>query len=936
MPLTLVLGPANSAKAGEVLGAYAAARRQGALLVVPTTLDQEHYARELAEQGTVLGAVLTFRGLIEQIAQRAGFVAARLSSLQRRRVVRRITSDKPPGYTIVAENLIAELERALITPERFARALPGDEASELYVQYARELERIGRLDQDLYAWRAIDALRANPGAWGHTPVFFYGFDDFSGIERDAIETLCRVVGVEVTASLTFEPGRAALTARAEVVQELRALAERVVELPALDEHYAEASRVALHHLERFLFEPGPKPQLSAAGTVRLLEAGGELAEAELIADEVLALLRDGVPASEIVVVCRSLTASAPVIEHVFARYGIALRSERRLRLAHTALGRSVVALVRCALLGLDTAAARDLVDYLRAPGLLQRTELADRLEAQAAREGLRTARQVRDRLDWELQEFDSLREAKDRLVELGRQARRLFAAPHRGAAPTLEAREEHEANALATLLRALKELQELGERPSATELIDLLEGLELPEARRARTGGVLLAEPLGIRARRFQAVFVCALNESEFPRPGATEPFLPDERRRELFGAGLRLSASEDALNRERYLFYACVSRATEQLVLSYRSSDEEGNLSLASPFVADVAELFGPEWRANRRRRLLADVVWPVDAAPTEREHARALAAAMHSGTARQAPERTLGEAALRLARHSQVVSAGALEKFADCPIKWLVESELSPKQLEPESDPLTRGSYMHEVLEEVIGRLEGPVTPESLPDALAILSDVLAEAPPTLYPGRPGGIRAGALRGIEADLSRYLVHEAADGITWQPHGLELRFGFEEEQGSLPPLLLDGVRIRGMIDRVDANAGRAIVRDYKTGGFRNEYPGARWQADRQLQVALYMIAVRELLGLEPVAGLYQPLGGKDLRPRGVYKAGEPVGDGLVSTDAREPDELEHVLDDAADRATTIAGRLRSGKLTPCPQTCSRDGCRYPGICRST
>ena len=32
MPLTLVLGPANSAKAGEVLGAFGAARRRGAII----------------------------------------------------------------------------------------------------------------------------------------------------------------------------------------------------------------------------------------------------------------------------------------------------------------------------------------------------------------------------------------------------------------------------------------------------------------------------------------------------------------------------------------------------------------------------------------------------------------------------------------------------------------------------------------------------------------------------------------------------------------------------------------------------------------------------------------------------------------------------------------------------------------------------------------
>ena len=53
MPLTLVLGPANSAKAGEVLGAFGEGAPRGALLVVPTALDAEHYARELAVRRAV-------------------------------------------------------------------------------------------------------------------------------------------------------------------------------------------------------------------------------------------------------------------------------------------------------------------------------------------------------------------------------------------------------------------------------------------------------------------------------------------------------------------------------------------------------------------------------------------------------------------------------------------------------------------------------------------------------------------------------------------------------------------------------------------------------------------------------------------------------------------------------------------------------------------
>jgi RecB family exonuclease len=149
--------------------------------------------------------------------------------------------------------------------------------------------------------------------------------------------------------------------------------------------------------------------------------------------------------------------------------------------------------------------------------------------------------------------------------------------------------------------------------------------------------------------------------------------------------------------------------------------------------------------------------------------------------------------------------------------------------------------------------------------------------------------------------------------------------------------LRLDGVRVRGAIDRVDVDhsGGRAIVRDYKSGTARPEHQGGRWRPDRTLQVPLYMLAVRELLGLEPVAGLYQPLGGGDLRPRGLFARGAHVGEGLVAGDARDPDELSEALDEAGARAIALAARVRVGELEPCPQTCSRDGCRYPGICRS-
>ncbi len=961
MSLTLILGPANSAKAGEVLGGYSAA--PDALLVVPTATDAEHYARELATEGALLGSVLTFAGLAREIGARVGSQPARLSDIGCRRAMRRVLAEvelrslggsaSTPGFVRAATELIFELERSLITPQRFAQALGTwageDEAlrgyarelGRLYRAYAEELDRVGRVDGYGFAWRALDALRTRPAAWGQTSVFFYGFDDLVRLERDAVETLARVVGCEVTVSLTYEPGRAALGARAPVVEELRSFADRVRELSPLQEHYLPGSRAALHHLERFLYEPDP-PRIDPGDAVRLLEAGGELAQAELVAAAVLAQLRAGVPAHEIVVVCRSLAAAAPALAGALERYGLTTTSHRVLPFTHTAIGRTLRSLARCAFAEQTEAGADELIDLLRWPDWLVRTERADELEAEIRRAGLRTAEQALERAGRVGDELRSLREADDLAAELVSRGRRLLATPREGEAAVLSHGEELDARALAALHRAVDELQSMGERLRVAELLELLEELEVGVGGGWQEEAILLAEPLEIRARRFRVVIVCGLDEGEFPAPGRPEPFLSDEYRRELaMASGLRLPEREDSLSRERYLFYACVSRASEQVVLGYRSSDEEGNLVLPSPFLADVAALFTADWPERRERRLLADVVWDPARAPTEEERARAWAAGgSGQGGSPEPLQRTLREVTLELVRHREVVSAGALESFCDCPVKWLVERQLEPAPLSPGSDPVERGTFMHSALEEVIGRLSAPLTEETLPDALRILDDVVAELPVAVAPGRGEAVRTALVQGYVADLRRYLAEEAGDGCDWTPTGLEVRFGFDEE-GSLPAVRLgvgeERVELRGMIDRVDVDPGgtRAVVRDYKSGARRPEQAAARWSSDRRLQVPLYMIAVRELLGLDPVAGFYQPLTGRDLRPRGAFLDGEALGSRVMSNDGCTTEELDQALRDARERALAASAGIRRGVLTPCPQTCSRDGCAHPGICRS-
>src|SRR5438128_5370571 len=94
MPLTLITGPANAAKAGAVLERLRAALARDPVLVVPTAADADHYERELAAAGVVTGAeVLTFARLVRRIAEVTDVDGRVLGRVARERVVAAAVGD---------------------------------------------------------------------------------------------------------------------------------------------------------------------------------------------------------------------------------------------------------------------------------------------------------------------------------------------------------------------------------------------------------------------------------------------------------------------------------------------------------------------------------------------------------------------------------------------------------------------------------------------------------------------------------------------------------------------------------------------------------------------------------------------------------------------------------------------------------------------------
>jgi ATP-dependent helicase/DNAse subunit B len=428
------------------------------------------------------------------------------------------------------------------------------------------------------------------------------------------------------------------------------------------------------------------------------------------------------------------------------------------------------------------------------------------------------------------------------------------------------------------------------------------------------------------------------MQEGAFPAPARAEPFLGDAERRALNSAsGLRLELREDdRLGAERSLFYAAASRPTELLAVSWHAADEDGEPAVRSPFVDDLLDLLDVPDGAVQTRELGAAGFADPALAPTARERERAAAAAAPSRAPRPiGPLRDPDVLADLQARATW--SASALESWVACPVRWFAERLLGAEALVPDPEPLVRGQLAHAVLEDAIRALVsdgGRLTPEHLPEArrlaLASLERLRGDHRLSANPQRA----AAALRRVEAEVLRYLDFAATSGTRYTPRDFELTFGGREDD--LPPVDLgDGLVLRGRIDRVDgAPDGTALIYDYK-GAVAT--PWTKWPAEGKLQLALYLLALPQLVGLEPAGGLYQALGGDDPRPRGLIADGADPGAQVVRGDLVTPEEMADALDGARRAACAAVADVRAGRLEPRPGSCGwkGGGCSFPSICRS-
>ena len=249
---------------------------------------------------------------------------------------------------------------------------------------------------------------------------------------------------------------------------------------------------------------------------------------------------------------------------------------------------------------------------------------------------------------------------------------------------------------------------------------------------------------------------------------------------------------------------------------------------------------------------------------------------------------------------------------------------------------DARLRGSIAHQTLFKFFSGLPKElgterVDAERLDDALAFLRTCLAEAIDSGVWIELGDLQRRELEeGLWRDLENFVREEAESPLALVPRRFEVAFGSDRSAPELQSgLQVDGFSLTGKIDRIDVDpfSARGIVQDYKSG--KTAHSAAKIESELRLQIPLYMLVLRDLVGIEPLGGLYRALAG-ERHARGLLRAeAEEDVPGFSKRDYLDEDEFWAQTERAKEHAIRFVERIRSGDVQhdpkggfPCPTWC--------------
>ena len=966
--MALLVGPANAGKVARLLDLYLASLDREPVLIVPTRGDVERVERDLLTRSPGLfgGWIGTFDDLFRRIlAREAGGRKPPLTPIQRSLLLSRVVggaslnglsaSARFPGFADALGDAIADLESGLLGPED----VDGDLAR-LYASYRSELERLELSDADLERGRAADLIAGELSAWGGEPLFAYGFEDLTGAQWKLLEALAG--RTEVTVSLPYEAGRPVFASLQRTATDLSALSgDRIEELGPQDWYDAPA----LAHLANTLFEEASPEPPPLDGAVRFLEAAGSRGALELVGDEILTLLRSGLPAQEIAVVCPSVERYRAPLETAFGSLGVPYAIEGRVSLPKTAFGHALTGLLRFAWLG---GSRRDLFSFLRSPySGLPRTRadfVEGRLRGRAVSEATRVEEEALKVLGHPIPALADLRAAEDPGAAVQALAQTMLRAAYGLESPPTATETHLDLRAYESVGDVTSELE--GGRGSRSPSL----GKRSSRRSSTRPSGFPVRGILVMSPSSTSCAFAHGDSRPSFCSGSRKAPFRDGRPRRRFSrttpGASSRRRGAAGASS-ARTSWPATATCSTPLALDPGSGSRSFARRPRTTAGLASRAPSTKKCGAASRRPRWIAGPgggscqhsrgTWSVRRPsangsgrprPSRREttpRARALAVANgwerrieRALTAFSRETKLTHPAVLAELREQTRYPVTALEMFGDCSSMWLFNRVVDPRTIDAELDPRLRGQVAHQALYKFYSGLPkrmgvDRLDPERLDEGLEFLRECLAEAVAGQVRMDLSDVELLELEGTLArDLELFVRQELELAFPLVPRRFEVAFGSDRAPIELQRGLdLGDFTLSGKIDRIDVDpfSARGIVQDYKSG--KTSHSAAQIESEGRLQIPLYILALRDLVGIEPIGGLYRALAGSR-EARGLVREDAKESDlpGLKKADYLDEEAFWSQVEAAKDLARVAVGRMRAGDVRhdprsgTCPTWCDR------------
>ncbi len=425
--------------------------------------------------------------------------------------------------------------------------------------------------------------------------------------------------------------------------------------------------------------------------------------------------------------------------------------------------------------------------------------------------------------------------------------------------------------------------------PEFIRTLRYLVGLRTRDTAGRRESGITVVdmeETLGLEPEH---LYFGGLAETDLPARYPTDPILPDRLRRKL-----GMPDIDHHRDWQRFHFARTLRCSPAEPFLSYHNSDGD-NLILPTPFLEaapvpvprDPAILSPGELQQSEGERdnvPLADLTRPVDFSGR--------ADVLQALAARFGPDKS--------------ISVTGLESYRRCPFLFYLERVMrleAPPEPAFEIDAAQWGLLVHKVFEELYA--DGPVPLEQVPArARAELDRALKDA------GLPAFWEQVARRVFDNVLPDFIrCEQELRDEGYLPHRTESRVSGEPEPG---------LRIHGRADRVDTDDQSFRVIDYKTGSTAGISGRAVTQDRTHLQLPLYARLLQDRFPDKAIDNI------------GVWA----VRDGELVWLARRDYTVEQLVRAALDNAREIVTAIRTGRFPAADaneQTCRN--CELAYLC---